>query len=135
MKLFYILFALLCCVPLSAQSEVIVGKYEKITDATNAYIQYTLELKHDGTFEFHSYYSLEARLEPESHNYGRGTWTADKKVVILNTWPSDLSENTRFIFWEPKGGLSVHPLGINQIGKYLLPFDFLNLKFYRFGLC
>jgi len=103
MKLLYLICALSFSIFSNSQSEVIAGKYEKISDATNAYIQYTLELKNDGTFEFHSYHNIEANLERESNYYGRGTWTADGKVVTLNTSQTDFSEKYTLDFSGTKG--------------------------------
>ena len=103
MRLFYIFLALLFSDFSISQTEGIAGKYQIISDATNAYIKSTLDLHPNGTFEFHDYYKIDANLGPPKHRYGRGTWTVDKKVITLITTESDIDKKYKLNFSGTQG--------------------------------
>ena len=85
MKQFFFIVLAIISLNVFSQSEEFAGKYVWISNNTNANFKYTLTLQPDGTFTLHSYtYHLQANT-PESNQYGKGTWTATKKILSFTT--------------------------------------------------
>ena len=88
---YLICFALLISSLLNAQD--VVGTYElhsKSTDPKNFELKRTLTLNADGTFEYYNYRRVKSGIPPETHTYGKGTWTQNKKVISFSSEASDL---------------------------------------------
>lgn len=64
MKLLFMFFTVTITYFSSNQNKNISGTYQKIVDAPNGYIDYTLNLNADGTFDFHSYQEVDQSLDP-----------------------------------------------------------------------
>ena len=75
-----------------AQSKEHVGKYEMtIGREGDAYYEIVkLTLNHNGTFLFHFYRNRERGIPKEETNYGKGTWTSNKRLIFLKTEDSDI---------------------------------------------
>lgn len=52
----------------------------------------TLQLHPDGTFEYYNYRYIEKGIPKETHIYGKGTWTQNKKRIIFFSESSDLDD-------------------------------------------
>ena len=90
---YLICFALLISSLLNAQD--VVGTYElhsKSTDPKNFELKRTLTLNADGTFEYYNYRRVKSGIPPETHTYGKGTWTQNKKVISFSSEASDLDD-------------------------------------------
>lgn len=90
---YLICFALLISSLLNAQD--VVGTYElhsKSTDPKNFELKRTLTLNADGTFEYYNYRWVKSGIPPETHTYGKGTWTQNKKVISFSSEASDLDD-------------------------------------------
>ncbi|WP_299677942.1 hypothetical protein [uncultured Dokdonia sp.] len=78
----------------STQTTTYSGEYTKKTKTKKGEIlEWTLSLRDDGTFLYHFYRDLNCHQCVEEHFYGKGTWTASKKVIIFNTRETDIDIN------------------------------------------
>jgi len=69
-------------ISLFAQSKNYAGEYVANFNVNNqGQIEYTLQLKPDGTFTFHNYRKISTK-KPEENQYGQGTWNVEKKNVL-----------------------------------------------------
>jgi len=77
---------------LIAQSGSYTGNYEARYKTDNqVVIKYSLSLNTYGTFLFHFYRNINSS-QPEENNYGRGTWTTEKNLVIFHANKNDIDE-------------------------------------------
>jgi len=74
-------FCLLVVQTIWGQSEKFVGDYGVLHEATNGRIEYKLSLCTDGTFLFHSYSKHDGGIPLETNKYGRGNWSAEKRII------------------------------------------------------
>lgn len=79
-----------------SQKDKVVGTYFKEMGNDSHKIEYTLELKSDQTFKFHSYTNHASGIPQIVHLYGKGTWNMNGKIITLYTdQTKDIdSENT-----------------------------------------
>lgn len=90
--LFFVLFFSLS-INGSAQSDPIIGNYEKKFEAANNLIIYKLTLNADGTFTFHSYSYIDQKIEPKDKNlYAKGTWKSEKNLIFFSAGSNDFDE-------------------------------------------
>lgn len=74
------------CANLCAQSNDLVGEYYlKVGNDKEHLIEYTLEVKEDGTFLFHAYENHKKGIPWERNKYGKGQWKLDGKIVSFFT--------------------------------------------------
>lgn len=83
-KLFTIIF-LISAVASFSQSAELIGEYFLDFGEDNHRVEHKLILNREGTFTFHSYSNVHAGLPQIVHQYGRGNWSLDKKVVYFFT--------------------------------------------------
>ncbi|SMG23631.1 hypothetical protein SAMN03080602_01467 [Arenibacter troitsensis] len=94
-----------------SQSEIIIGQYFLKLGNEKHQIEYRLNLKADGTFEFHSYINNQNGIPPIVHKYGKGTWILDDKVVsFLTNKEKDLNEKYTLDFSGSKARFVTKPL-------------------------
>ena len=81
--LFFILFILGQCKAL-AQTESDAGTYGKRSEssASQTVLEYTLNLKSDGTFSIHIYRNLEP-TQPKENWFGKGTWVQEGTHTLI----------------------------------------------------
>ncbi|HBY68077.1 MAG TPA: hypothetical protein DEG69_10145 [Flavobacteriaceae bacterium] len=80
-----LLFILFINTIIIAQTSQFTGEYGKLTETeAGSTLEYTLTLKHNGTFTFHFYRNIDS-TQPKENYYGKGTWEADKKSVLFYT--------------------------------------------------
>ncbi len=78
----------------SAQTINISGDHEMKVETRNGLIISKLTLSTDGAFVFHEYDNLQQRIPKEANKYGKGTWTADKKLFYFSQINLILTKNT-----------------------------------------
>ncbi len=84
--LFLFLGLMLC-----AQSNEHAGSYEFYSGPVeNHFLRDFLTLNPDGTFLLLSESYIEERMPREIKEYGKGTWTSDKRLILLKVKESDL---------------------------------------------
>jgi hypothetical protein len=87
-----------------AQVDPVIGDYKLVlpSDGTNV-IEYSLTLSQDGTFTIHYYTAIKNRIPPESHLYGKGSWTIENHVVsFFSNQQKDLDEKHTMDFTNTK---------------------------------
>ncbi len=87
-----------------AQVDTVIGDYTLVlpSDGTNV-IDYSLTLSQDGTFTIHYYTAIKNRIPPESHLYGKGSWTFKNNVVSFISKPEkDVDEKHTMDFTNTK---------------------------------
>lgn len=80
---------------LIANSQDVFGVYQwksSSKDSNNFELIRTLTLYSDGTFEYYNYRYVENGLPKETHTYGKGTWSQNKKVITFFTETSHLDD-------------------------------------------
>lgn len=84
MQKFYFIICFLSSIPVLAQSGVYVLEPKHINDVK---IKWTLSLNEDGTFLYHFIRDIGASddINPEENFYGKGTWKADKNLIVFTT--------------------------------------------------
>ena len=75
-----------------ANAQDVAGVYLIKSDSDGFSLIRKLTLNADGTFEFYNYRYVENGIPQETRNYGKGSWTKDKKVITFSTKASDLDE-------------------------------------------
>ncbi len=68
-----------------SQSDKIFGEYFLGFGDEEHRVERKLNLNHDGTFTFHNYSNIKAGIPQIVHKYGKGTWSADGKVISFFT--------------------------------------------------
>ena len=103
---------LLSITPLFSQSDKVVGAYFRTSGTTgNHLIEYTLTLREDGTFLFHSYENHKRGIPWEKNKYGKGNWRMDGKVVSFFTdEQKDLDEKHSLNFSNSRARFITKPL-------------------------
>ncbi|MGC1632906.1 MAG: hypothetical protein WA749_12420 [Gelidibacter sp.] len=119
MKKFILLFAVLSSyfvVHAQATVQSVAGVYQRnLINTTDNNIIYTLNLKADGTFEFHSYDKFQLGTPKNSrfnerNQYAKGSWKLDEKVVTFSTASTDFDEKFTLDFDTSKARfISKHP--------------------------
>ncbi|WP_425076509.1 hypothetical protein [Psychroserpens sp. S379A] len=90
MKYLFCLTLLLSGVITNAQD--IAGTYQLHSSSSDHELKRTLTLNADGTFEYYNFRWLKSGIPPETHTYGKGTWTQNKKIIVFSTEASDLDD-------------------------------------------
>lgn len=91
MKRFLLLVFLISSLSTSAQSKEHAGNYERISESDTHLIRYELTLNPNGTFLFKHYRKIENEIPSEERiEYGRGSWTSNKRLIFLKVAESDL---------------------------------------------
>lgn len=83
-KTFTIIFLISTLISFS-QSDKIFGEYFREFGDEKHRVERKLNLNQDGTFTFHSYSNIKAGIPQIVHKYGKGTWSAEGKVVSFFT--------------------------------------------------
>ena len=95
-----ICFALLLSSVLSAQE--VVGTYILESSSDDFELRRTLTLNDDETFEYYNFRRVENGIPPETHIYGKGTWSLNKKGITFSTDVSDLDDKFTLDFSRTK---------------------------------
>ena len=112
----FLLFLSVSCLA-NSQTQPYAGEYS-LSHATNdstPLIEYTLSLKPNGTFLFHSYRKINDEA-PEEHWYGKGKWAVEKKnqLFFYINKETDLDEKYTLNFSKTKARyVSVSPRDIS----------------------
>lgn len=79
---------------LTAQTNEYSGTYNlHIEGKDKSILDYNLVLDEDHTFIFTSFQKLvDIRGEQDKHNYGKGTWNVENKIIKFETETTDLDE-------------------------------------------
>lgn len=89
LSIFLILFSSI----LVAQSNEYVGEYEFYSGPVdNHFLRDYLTLNPDGTFLLLSESYIEERMPRERKEFGKGTWTSDKRLIFLKAEESDIDD-------------------------------------------
>lgn len=80
-----ILLFLITSSSLFSQTDKIVGEYFRDLGDSKHKIEYTLTLNPDYTFTFYYYSKMDMVIQETKHQYGKGTWRVDGKVVSFFT--------------------------------------------------
>jgi hypothetical protein len=112
MKVTTIILFFLSGITLFSQSDKVVGAYFRSSgDEEQHLIEYTLTLREDGTFLFHSYENHRRGIPWEKNNYGKGNWRLDGKVVSFFTdEQKDLDEKHSLNFSNSRARFITKPL-------------------------
>ncbi len=110
MKRFLITIFLISTFTLYSQADKITGKYFLELGNEKHQIEYRLNINSDGTFDFHSYSNNKNGIPPIVHKYGKGTWSADGKVVsFLTNNEKDLDDKHTLNFSASKARFITKP--------------------------
>ncbi len=102
---------LISTLTLCAQTDKIVGEYFLELGNEKHHIEYRLNINSDGTFYFHSYTNSQKGIPPIVHKYGKGTWSADGKIVsFVTNKEKDLDEKHTLDFSASKARFITKPL-------------------------
>jgi len=88
----YLLSILLILSSLILNAQDVVGVYQMKSNSNDFELTRTLTLNSEGTFEYYNYRRIENGIPKETHIYGKGTWTQNKKVISFFTEASDLDD-------------------------------------------
>ncbi|MGB5498752.1 MAG: hypothetical protein WBM77_07470 [Maribacter sp.] len=68
------------------QENQIAGEYGKSSDPIHKHVvEWTVQLKDDGTFSYNFYRHLSCDSCEEENFSGKGTWTAEEKLITFET--------------------------------------------------
>ena len=91
----YLLTFIILFSSIVANAQDVVGTYQLKSSSNDSHdfkLERTLTLNTDGTFEYYNYRYIESGIPKETHTYGKGTWTQNKKVISFFTEPSELDD-------------------------------------------
>ncbi|WP_323787339.1 hypothetical protein [Psychroserpens sp.] len=91
----YLLLFVLLLSSISLNAQDVAGVYQlksQSTDSNEFELSRTLTLYADGTFEYYNYRRIESGIPPETHTYGKGTWTQTNKIISFATKTSELDD-------------------------------------------
>ena len=108
-KYIILLLCLACNHPTTAQTQPYAGEYRASHGANDSgvLIEYTLSLRPNGTFLFHSYRNINDKA-PEEHWYAKGKWAVEKKnqLFFYINKDTDLDEKYTLNFSKTKARYS-----------------------------
>ncbi|WP_431133269.1 hypothetical protein [Psychroserpens mesophilus] len=88
----FLLYSLLLLSSMLINAQDVSGVYQWKSSSNDFELIRTLTLNTDGTFEYYNYRRIENGIPKETHTYGRGTWTQDKKVISFTTEASGVND-------------------------------------------
>ena len=106
----YLLSILLLLSSLLLSAQDIAGVYQIKSDSEGFSLIRKLTLNSDGTFEFYNYRYIKNGIPEETRNYGKGTWTQDKKVITFSTEALDLDKKYTLDFNNSKARFNTKSL-------------------------
>ena len=82
-----------CALCTTAMSQTLDGTYTHTWENAEGALTYTLTLTDNGTFTFESVRTYLLRSTPTKKSLVKGTWEQNRRMVILNTEPSETDDD------------------------------------------